>query len=74
MANRPVEPAHPLRAGILFSESGASSLLTLVAVLALSVGIGLNAGAFTILNYVFLNPPTKKDHSNFVQIYPRYQG
>jgi hypothetical protein len=34
----------------------------------------VNAGAFTILNYVFLYPPTTKDHANFVQIYPRYQG
>ena len=64
------------RQAFLYAISSADRtwLLTLVAVLALSVGIGLNAGAFTILNYVFLNPPTKKDHSNFVQIYPRYQS
>jgi hypothetical protein len=49
-------------------------LLTFVTVLALSVGIGLNAGVFAILNFVFLNPPTKKDPASFVQIYPRYQG
>jgi hypothetical protein len=49
-------------------------LLTFVTVLALSVGIGLNAGVFAILNFVFLNPPTKKDPGSFVQIYPRYQG
>lgn len=49
-------------------------LLTLVAVLALSVGIGLNAGVFAILNFLFLNSPTKKDPASFVQIYPRYQG
>ena len=36
-------------------------LLTFVMVLALSVGIGLNAGVFAILNFLFLNPPTKKD-------------
>jgi len=46
----------------------------LVVVLALSVGIGLNAGVFAILNFLFLNPPTKKDPASFVQIYPRYQG
>ncbi len=49
-------------------------LLTFVTVLALSVGIGLNAGVFAILNFLFLNSPTKKDPASFVQIYPRYQG
>jgi predicted permease len=49
-------------------------LLTLVVVLALSVGIGLNAGVFTILNAIFLEPPTKQDPSSYAQIYPRYQG
>lgn len=49
-------------------------LLTFVVVLALSVGIGLNAGVFTILDSFFLEPPTRKDPSSFVQIYPRYQG
>jgi hypothetical protein len=47
-------------------------LLTVVVVLALSIGIGLNAGVFAILNFLFLNPPTKKDPASFVQIYPRY--
>ncbi len=49
-------------------------LLTFVVVLALSVGIGLNAGVFAILNFLFLDPPTKKDPASFVQIYPRYEG
>jgi len=49
-------------------------LLTVVVVTALSVGIGLNAGVFAVLNFVFLSPPTKKDPASFVQIYPRYQG
>jgi predicted permease len=49
-------------------------LLTFVVALALSVGIGLNAGVFAILNFMFLSPPTKKDPTGFVQIYPRYQG
>src|SRR5271170_652057 len=49
-------------------------LLTLVVVLALSVGIGLNAGVFTILDSMFLKPATKKDPASFIQIYPRYQG
>ena len=49
-------------------------LLTFVTVLALSVGIGLNAGVFAILNFLFLNSPTRKDPASFVVIYPRYQG
>jgi predicted permease len=49
-------------------------LLTIVVVLALSIGIGLNAGVFTILDSMFLKPATRKDPASFVQIYPRYQG
>jgi hypothetical protein len=49
-------------------------LLSIIAVVALSLGIGLNAGVFTLLNALFLNPPTQTDPSRFVQIYPRYQG
>ena len=49
-------------------------LLTFIVVLALSVGIGLNAGVFTIVDYLTLKPPTKKDPSGFAQIYPRYEG
>ena len=49
-------------------------LLTFVVVLALSVGIGLNAGVFTMLDSMFLEAPTRKDPASFVQIYPRYQG
>jgi predicted permease len=49
-------------------------LLTLIAILALSLGIGLNAGVFTLLNAMFLNPPIQKDPTNFVQVYPRYEG
>jgi predicted permease len=48
--------------------------LTVVAVLALSVGIGLNAGIFSILNSLFLSPPTRTDPQSFVQIFPRYEG
>jgi predicted permease len=51
-----------------------SPLLTCVVVLALSVGIGLNAGVFTILDSLFLAPVTKQDPASFVKIYPRYQG
>src|ERR1700688_3015396 len=49
-------------------------LLSIIAVVALSLGIGLNAGVFTLLNALFLNPPTQRDPSRFVQVYPRYEG
>jgi predicted permease len=48
--------------------------LSAVAVLALAFGIGLNAGVFTLLNSLFLEPPTLKDQHSFVQVYPRYTG
>lgn len=49
-------------------------LLSIIAVVALSLGIGLNAGMFTLLNAMFLNAPTQINPSSFVQIYPRYEG
>ena len=49
-------------------------LLTGVAVLALSVGIGLNTAVFTILNMVALASPVRESPATFVQIYPRYEG
>lgn len=49
-------------------------LLTAVAILALTLGIGLNAGVFTLLNALFLNSPTENDPASFVQLYPRYEG
>lgn len=49
-------------------------LLSTVAILALALGIGLNAGVFTLLNSLFLQPPTRKDPASFVQVYPRYTG
>ena len=49
-------------------------LLTIVVILALSIGIGLNAGVFTIVDSELLKPATRKDPASFVQIYPRYQG
>jgi predicted permease len=49
-------------------------LLSAVAVLALALGIGLNAGVFTLLNSMFLQPPTLKDQASFVQVFPRYSG
>ena len=49
-------------------------LLSIIAVVALSLGIGLNAGVFTLLNAMFLNAPTRTNPASFVQIYPRYEG
>ena len=49
-------------------------LLSIIAVAALSLGIGVNAGVFTLLNALFLNPPTQRDPSRFVEVYPRYEG
>jgi len=49
-------------------------LLTTVVVLALSVGIGLNAGVFSILNPLVLQPRTSKDPATFAQIFAQYQG
>ncbi|MBW8747681.1 MAG: ABC transporter permease, partial [Acidobacteria bacterium] len=49
-------------------------LLFTAAVLALAFGIGLNAGGFTLLNSILLQPPTFKDPGSFVQVYPRYTG
>lgn len=49
-------------------------LLSVVAIVALGLGLGLNAGVFTLLNAIFLTPPTETDPSRFVQAYPRYEG
>jgi len=49
-------------------------LLTATAILALSVGLGLNTGIFSLLNFLFFDPPTRQDSSSFAQIYPRYEG
>ncbi|MFT4113109.1 ABC transporter permease [Silvibacterium sp.] len=49
-------------------------LLTLIAVLALSVGIGLNTAVFTILNQMMLASPVRENPSTFVQMYPHYEG
>lgn len=49
-------------------------LLSIIAVVALSLGVGLNAGVFTLLNAMFLNAPTQINPATFVQLYPRYEG
>ena len=64
------------RQDVLYTTRSArrAPLLSILAVVTLSLGIGLNAGVFTLLNALFLNPPTQKDPSSFVQVYPRYEG
>jgi len=49
-------------------------VLSIIAVVALSLGIGLNAGVFTLLNAMFLSAPTQTNPASFVQIYPQYEG
>ena len=49
-------------------------LLSAVAIVALSLGIGLNAGVFALLNTLFLDAPTRSNPATFVQLYPRYEG
>jgi hypothetical protein len=55
-----------------FRSARRSPFLSAVAVVALSLGIGLNSGVFTLLNAMFLRPPTLQDPSSFVQLCPRY--
>lgn len=64
------------RQDLLYSLRSArrAPFLSLVAVVALTLGIGLNAGVFTLLNAMLLAPPTGKDPASFVQAYPRYEG
>jgi len=64
------------RQDLLYSLRSArrSPLLTMVAIAALTLGMGLNAGVFTLVNSMFLSSPVQKDQSTFVQMYPRYEG
>jgi predicted permease len=49
-------------------------MLTCSTLIALSVGIGLNAGIFTILSGFWLSAPVTKNPATFVQIIPQYSG
>jgi predicted permease len=51
-----------------------SPLLTCVVILALTAGIGLNAGIFAIIESVWLSPPVTEHPSSFVQVIPQYSG
>ena len=57
-----------------FRSARRAPLLSIIAIVALGLGIGLNAGVFTLLNSLFLQPPTLKDPGSFVQVFPRYRG
>lgn len=69
-------PMEHLAQDLLYALRSArrAPMLSTIAILALALGIGLNAGVFTLLNSLFLEPPTLKDPHNFVQVYPRYTG
>lgn len=64
------------RQDLLYSLRSArrAPILSIIAVIALTLGIGLNAGVFTLLNAMFLTSPTRRDPASFVQVYPRYEG
>ena len=49
-------------------------LMTFVAIAALTLGMGLNAGVFTVVNTMFFDSPVQKDPATFVQMYPKYEG
>jgi len=49
-------------------------LLTCAMVLTLAVGIGLNSGAFTLIDAFFFRAPVEKDPSTFVAVLARYTG
>jgi predicted permease len=57
-----------------FRSARRSPLLSAVAVVALSLGMGLNTGVFTMLNAMFLRSPTLHEPGSFVQLCPRYSG
>lgn len=65
-----------LRQDLLYAFRSArrAPFLSAVAIVALSLGIGLNTGVFTMLSAMFLRPPALKDPPSYVQIYPRYTG
>jgi putative ABC transport system permease protein len=64
------------RQDILYALRSArrAPLLSAIAVVALSFGTVLKAGVFTLLNTIFLTPPTDREPARFVQVYPRYEG
>ena len=48
--------------------------LSLAVLLALCVGVGLNAAVFSVLDGAWLQPPVQNDPQSFVQAIPSYSG
>jgi hypothetical protein len=46
-----------------------SPLVALATVVTLTLGIGLSAGIFSLINSIWLRPPVDKDPGNFVRLY-----
>lgn len=49
-------------------------LMALASILTLTLGIGLNAGVFTILDGLLFRPRVEKDPASFVHLSPSYTG
>jgi putative ABC transport system permease protein len=49
-------------------------VLTLVTVLTLALGLGVNAGVFTVLNGILFRAPVDSDPASFVHLSPQYSG
>jgi putative ABC transport system permease protein len=49
-------------------------VLTLVTVLTLALGLGVNAGVFTILQGILFRAPVDRDPASFVHLSPQYSG
>src|SRR5437660_486608 len=64
--------AHDLRFALrLIRKAPAVSLAT---ILTLALGIGLNAGVFSVLNGLLLRPRVTVDPDSFVHLQPEYSG
>ena len=48
--------------------------LTLVIVLLLALGIGVNTGVFTVLNGLLMRARVDKDPNSFIHLAPQYAG
>lgn len=48
--------------------------LSFAVLLALSIGIGLNAAVFALVDTSWLRPPVEKDPGSFVRVIPSYSG
>ena len=51
-----------------------SPALSLATILTLSLGIGLDAGVFTVINGLLFRPRVAHDPPSFVDVHPEYGG